>query len=96
MFDRMQCLYGEDFNVAQEKAEESFFSSSEPEYVVDGDKKKRKKKEKASKRKDAQKIEDISSCEQTTDLYSKDDDEEDWDERTCDSEGKLLLCDKCK
>lgn len=72
MLDKLECLYGEDCNVAQEKAKEPCCSSSEPEHVVVSDKKKRKKKEKVSKIKYAQNIEDIYSCEKIVDIHSKD------------------------
>ena len=51
MIDKLECLYGEDCNVSQEKVEEPCCSSSEPKHVVVSNKKKRKKKGKASKRK---------------------------------------------
>lgn len=63
MMEKLQYLYGEYWNVAQERVKEPCWSSSEPEHVVVSDKKKRNKKEKAYKRKDAQKIEDIPSFE---------------------------------
>ena len=82
--------------MAQDKAKEPCYSSIGPEHVATGDKKKRKKKEKASKRKGAQNIEDISSCEETATVHSKDGEEEYLDERPCCSKGKLLLSGKCK
>ena len=56
MIEKLQCLYGKDCNVAQEKAEEPFNSNSEPKHVAIGDKKKKNKKEKEYKWKNAQNI----------------------------------------